>query len=293
MDYKVVTENISNGLKSYFKKNNISVAVLGISGGIDSTVTAALCKICGIHLVGISMPCSTNKSDEVSAASKVGSEFCDEFKEVNIQEAFESVSKLTDLASGMKETPISQGNVKARLRMITLYDIASKRHGIVLDTDNLTEHYLGFWTLKGDEGDFNPIGGLWKHEVYGLAKYLNDTYFSGSSQALAESIALVPTDGNGVSSSDLEQIAPNKTYDDVDEILMAWVNLDPRIKSSVVDGGFTEGVFKGLSEKHGNDIVSMVINRSISSEFKRKSRPFIVDIVNGNILEKNGNVMPS
>lgn len=293
MDYKVVTDNILSGLKSYFEKNNIGVAVLGISGGIDSTVTAALCKICGIHLIGISMPCSTNKSAEVSAASKVGSEFCDEFKEINIQDAFESISKLTSLASDMKETPISQGNIKARLRMITLYDIASKRHGIVLDTDNLTEHYLGFWTLKGDEGDFNPIGGIWKHEVYGLAKYLNDTYFDGESQALKESIALVPTDGNGVSSSDLDQIAPSKTYDDVDEILMAWVNLDPRVKKSVVSSGYTEGVFKGLSEKHGNDIVSMVIQRSINSEFKRKSRPFIVSIVNGNILEKNGNVIPS
>ena len=74
---------------------------------------------------------------------------------------------------------------------------------------------------------------------------------------------------------------------------MAWVNLDPRIKKSVIDSGYTEGVFKELSEKHGNDIVSMVIQRSLNSEFKRKSRPFIIDIVNGNILEKNGNVMPN
>lgn len=291
MNYEVVTKNILNGLKSYFEKNGIKTAVLGISGGIDSTVTAALCKICGIHLVGISMPCSTNKGDEVSAAKNVGSEFCDEFKEISIQNAFEAVSKLTDMASDMKETPISQGNIKARVRMITLYDIASKRRGIVLDTDNLTEHYLGFWTLKGDEGDFNPIGGLWKHEVYGLARYLNETYFGNSSEALNASIGLTPTDGNGVSNTDLDQIAPNKTYDDVDEILMAWVNLDPRIKKSVIDSGYTEGVFKELSEKHGNDIVSMVIQRSLNSEFKRKSRPFIIDIVNGNILEKNGNVM--
>ena len=47
MNYEVVTKNILNGLKSYFEKNGIKTAVLGISGGIDSTVTAALCKICG------------------------------------------------------------------------------------------------------------------------------------------------------------------------------------------------------------------------------------------------------
>ena len=122
---------------------------------------------------------------------------------------------------------------------------------------------------------------------------MNETYFGNSSEGLNASIGLAPTDGNGVSNTDLDQIAPNKTYDDVDEILMTWVNLDPRIKKSVIDSGYTEGVFKELSEKHGNDIVSMVIQRSLNSEFKRKSRPFIIDIVNGNILEKNGNVMPN
>ena len=88
--------------------------------------------------------------------------------------------------------------------------------------------------------------------------------------------------------SDLAQIAPGKTYDDVDEILYAWVGLDSRIKEDVVNSGFQQGVFKQLCEKHGVDTVSMVIRRSINSEFKRKQRPFVIDIFNGNITEKNG-----
>jgi hypothetical protein len=97
------------------------------------------------------------------------------------------------------------------------------------------------------------------------------------------------TDGNGVKEGgDLAQIAPGKTYDNVDEILHSWVGLDPRIKLDVIKSGFQQGVFKQLCEKHGIDTVSMVIRRSINSGFKRKQRPFVIDIFNGNITEKNG-----
>jgi nicotinamide-nucleotide amidase len=291
-DYANVYNNIVNGIKNYFEKNNIKVAVLGISGGIDSTVTAALVKASGVKLIGVSMPCSTNKDDEKNAASLVGEEFCNEFKEVNLQSTFETVEAFCTNASGTASTPISQGNIKARLRMITLYDIASKEGGIVIDTDNLTEHFLGFWTLHGDESDFNPIGGLWKHEVYGLAKWMKENIYN-ESKALDASIALMPTDGNGVKDGgDLAQIAEGKTYDDVDEILHAWVGLHSSIKASVIEDDFSTNIFKKLCEKHGKDVVKGVIMRSIRSEFKRRQRPFIIDIFNGNICEKNGLLIP-
>ena len=175
--------------------------------------------------------------------------------------------------------------------MITLYDIASKVGGIVVDTDNLTEHFLGFWTIHGDDGDFNPIGCLWKHEVYGLAKWMKENVYKDS-KALDAAIEIIPTDGNGVKAGgDLAQIAPGKTYDDVDEILHAWVGLDDRIKSSVIAEYFNYGVFKALCEKHGKDTVEAVVMRSVRSEFKRKQRPFVIDVYNGDILEKNGSLM--
>ena len=227
---------------------------------------------------------------ENDAAQAAGSEFCDTFKVVNLQEPYEVMEKFCTEASGREKTPISQGNIKARLRMITLYDIASKVGGIVMDTDNLTEHFLGFWTLHGDDADFDPIGGLWKHEVYALARYMKEKVFTDS-KALEQSIALMPTDGNGVKEGgDLAQIAPGKTYDDVDEILHAWVGLDSRIKEIVIKNYFDYGIFKNLCEKHGYDTVEAVIMRSVRSEFKRKQRPFIIDVYRGLICEKNGNI---
>jgi len=292
LDYKNVYNLLVDGIKSYCEKNNIKTLVLGISGGIDSTVVAALCKSSNIPLIGISMPCSTNGSDEISSATLAGNEFCTTFEEINLEGVYETVE---DFCRGtlhnIDATPISRGNIKARLRMITLYDIASRMGGIVVDTDNLTEHFLGFWTLHGDDGDFNPIGCLWKHEVYGLAKWMKENIYKDS-KALDAAIEIVPTDGNGVKAGgDLAQIAPGKTYDDVDEILHAWVGLDDRIKSSVIAEYFNHGVFKALCEKHGKDTVEAVIMRSVRSEFKRKQRPFVIDVYNGNILEKNGSLM--
>ena len=291
LDMEKVFKNLTEGIKSYTTENHIKVLVLGLSGGIDSTVVAALCKASGVPLIGISLPCSTNMDDENNAAKAAGMEFCDTFKVVNLQEPYEVMEKFCAEASGKEKTPISQGNIKARLRMITLYDIASKVGGIVLDTDNLTEHFLGFWTLHGDESDFNPIGGLWKHEVYTLAKWMKENVYKDS-KALEASIALMPTDGNGVKEGgDLAQIAPGKTYDDVDEILHAWVGLDSRIKETVIKSYFDYGIFKNLCEKHGYDTVEAVIMRSVRSEFKRKQRPFIIDAYRGLICEKNGKLM--
>ena len=297
LDYNVVYKNLVNGIKEYVKKNNIKILVLGISGGIDSTVCAALCRRVvdtydgELALIGVSMPCTTNKEDETSSARLAGKKFCNYFREFNLQDTFKCVESFCEKASGNASTLVSQGNIKARLRMITLYDIASKLGGIVVDTDNLTEHFLGFWTLHGDDGDFNPIGCLWKHEVYGLAKWMKENVYKDS-KALEAAIAIIPTDGNGVKAGgDLAQIAPGKTYDDVDEILHAWVGLDSRIKSHVLANYFDYGVFKKLCEKHGYETVESVIMRCVRSEFKRKQRPFVIDIYNGNILEKNGNLM--
>lgn len=316
LDMKVVCENIVNGINKYVNDNKLKCVVIGLSGGLDSTVCAALCKLANVPIIGVSLPCTTNEDCEKTSATLGGTEFCDAFKEINLQPMFESMEKFCTETSGVESTPISQGNIKARLRMITLYDIASKNGGIVIDTDNLTESYLGFWTIKGDEGDFNPIGGLWKHEVYQLANYLDKEKYNGKSEALKHAIALVPTDGNGVKAGgDLAQIAPNKTYDDVDEILYAWVNLSDKIKGKYAADGLTDSIkntifdvededvkkrrmeycekankefVPNLGDKHGVDTVRGVIMRSVKSEFKRKQRPFVIDIYRGVICEKDG-----
>ena len=291
LDYKSVFENIVKVTSDYVTKSGLKTMVLGLSGGLDSTVCAALCKEVskktGVTLYGVSLPCSTNKDDEKTSASLAGKEFCGEFIEDNIQDVFTVLERTCEGVSKEPSTKISQGNIKARLRMLMLYDIASKMRGIVIDTDNLTEHFLGFFTINGDVGDFNPIGNLWKTEVYALAQYMLENVYK-ESKALKAAIDITPTDGNGVSGSDLDQIMPGYTYTDVDSILMKWVTLDSRIKDDYLKNGINQKgtAFAKLVEKYGEENVMNVIMRCEKSEFKRMPHPIPIDVFRADIVKK-------
>ena len=288
-------EVLVRGIKDYLKKCNLRTMVLGLSGGLDSTVCAALCSIAAkelreegyeAELIGASLPCSTNQKVEVSNALRCRS-FCDRFYEENLEEAYQVMLNSCEHNQETESTPISRGNIKARLRMIYLYNLASLYRGIVIDTDNLTECLLGFWTIHGDEGDLNPIGCLWKTEVYLLAENLAEILIKNGEKedsdrvlALKEAIGMVPTDGNGVKAGgDLAQIAPGHTYADVDDILM----------STFLVGSDRKTKFNELREAYGGETVDMVLKRKESSAFKRKHRPFIIDL-DGEVKEKRENI---
>ena len=155
--------------------------------------------------------------------------------------------------------------------MIVLYDIASKMRGIVIDTDNLSEHFLGFFTIAGDVGDVSPIAELWKHEVYGLANWMLENKCENEEQkeSLKRSIGLTPTDGNGVKEGgDLAQIAPAlKTYDELDEILMA----NERYKKKPTEANLY--LLNLITDKYGEETVTQILARVKGSEFKRKPMP--------------------
>ena len=117
---------------------------------------------------------------------------------------------------------IRHGNMKARIRMIYLYNLAQFNKGLVLSTDNYTEYLLGFWTLHGDVGDYGMIQTLWKTEVYGLSKWIIDTQLPELIQreSLQECIDAVPTDGLGITDSDLDQLGCT-SYAEVDRHLLS------------------------------------------------------------------------
>ena len=203
-DYKKVFETLISETEKYLKNNNLKAMILGISGGIDSTVTAAICHEVEkrnpyIKFIGVSLPCNTNSDEENLSAKAAMEGFCKagNYWTENLQEEYALVKSICEAHT--KSTPISQGNIKARLRMIYLYNLASTMGGLVMDTDNLTEHYLGFFTIHGDVADYNPIGGLWKHEVYELAKYIRNLYsYHGAGsvmvEALDKAIEITPTE---------------------------------------------------------------------------------------------------
>ena len=183
LPFELMVRNIRHELKKYIEENGIKSLVIGISGGIDSALCAALaqpvCDDLGIPLIGRSIPITSNTSDERDRAELVGKAFCHNFDEsYQIEGAFGATwSAIKQEGWNFKDPneKIRMGNVKARLRMIALYDLAQLYKGMVLSTDNYTELLLGFWTLHGDVGDYGMLQNLWKTEVYDMAEYLAST----------------------------------------------------------------------------------------------------------------------
>jgi nicotinamide-nucleotide amidase len=211
--------------------------VIGISGGIDSAVTAAIArKVCDkikdVTLHGLILPGPGTKEDEYKRSKAVAFEYCHNVYECSIK-ALSMVNWYNILQTTIdisEEEKIRYGNVQARIRMIFLYDTASREKGIVLSTGNLTEYNLGFWTLHGDVGDFGFIQNLWKTEVYELGEYLaNCAENKGRGKAILDCVNATPTDGLGISNSDIDQIIPDwnlkthgsyrKAYEVIDNIL--------------------------------------------------------------------------
>lgn len=280
--FKEIVDKTAN----YVWENSIKSLVLGISGGIDSTVVSAVgyevSKKLNIPLIGRSLPCNTNQNSEMDTARLVGNAFCTNFDEILLQSVFDTFGQFIRREEGSEcWSDITQGNIKARLRMIYLYHLAGIHKGIVLDTDNLTEHYLGFFTIHGDVADLNPIGDLWKTEVFGLAKWLVSHYHNISedekAKAIDTSLHLTPTDGNGVKQGgDMAQIAPGYTYTEVDYILQNVVFYDycENVLHSPADGW--DLMYGRMSSLVGKEILDGIIERYRKTGFKRKHMPIVV-----------------
>lgn len=271
-DYENAVVNIRYQLKKYLQQSGLKSLVIGVSGGIDSALCCVLAKkVCDeleIPLIGRSITIETNKPDEISRAAAIGESFVTDFKEVDLTKGFLVMADLvTEQKDGEDNTSIAykirRGNIKARTRMLYLYDLASKNRGMVLSTDNYTELLLGFWTLHGDVGDYGMVQNLWKTEVYEMSRFLALGMDDKPKKALMDCVDAVATDGLGITNSDLDQIQAD-SYEEVDQILLKlW---DP----------------KGLGEYEKHP----VIQRKINSEFKREN-PYNIprkDITNDDLV---------
>lgn len=145
--------------------------VLGMSGGIDSAVVAALVKKAfPDNCFCVTMPCYSDPIDE-QHAKLVADSLNMEMKTVVLDKAFDTMKQLV----GVKETDpkLAIANIKARLRMVTIYYYAGVSNYLVAGTGNRSERTIGYFTKYGDGGsDMLPIASFVKNEVYELARYL-------------------------------------------------------------------------------------------------------------------------
>jgi NAD+ synthase len=148
--------------------------VLGLSGGVDSSVAAVLCqRAFPQNTLAVLMPCYSNK-EYIAHARMVADKFSIPTKTVALDSVFDSLLKvLPEDKVDADAKRLAQANIKARLRMLTLYYFANSLKYIVVGAGNRDELSIGYFTKYGDGGvDIQPLGNLLKGQVRELAKFL-------------------------------------------------------------------------------------------------------------------------
>lgn len=164
-DARTNTYNVINWIKNWFAENGPTCnAVVGISGGKDSSIVAALCTTAlgKDRVIGVLMPYGKQR-DIIVARNLVAFLDIDNY-EVNIEDAVNGV--LSNLPFGDKITEQTKINLPARIRMSTLYAVSQSVNGRVANTCNLSEDWVGYATRYGDgAGDFSPLSNFTVSEV--------------------------------------------------------------------------------------------------------------------------------
>lgn len=172
-DVKKVTEDIIVWIREWFEKNGKGCnAILGISGGKDSSVAAALCvaALGKERVIGVLMP--NGEQHDIDMSRKLVDHLGIESYTINIKEGYEGLLKEVgkQLGGVSRDTEI---NLAPRVRMATLYAVGQSRNGRVVNTCNLSEDWVGYSTRYGDSvGDFSPLSMLCVREVKAIGRYL-------------------------------------------------------------------------------------------------------------------------
>jgi len=180
-NYGELTTRITEWISNYCTSNaNIKSLVIGISGGIDSSVVSTLCALTGIKTYVVGMPINQLENQE-SLSDLHGNWLSEKFSNVefiktdmsSVYDSFLQTISI-DIGERFATNKLAQANTRSRLRMVTLYQIATSVNGIVVGTGNKVEDYgVGFYTKYGDGGiDIAPIADLYKTEVWMLGEHL-------------------------------------------------------------------------------------------------------------------------
>ena len=239
----LVSKLLTLFIKEQTEKHGFPRVVVGLSGGLDSTVAAFLAvEALGREgCIGVLLPHKISNPDSLNDAQNVAEHLGIKTRLVDISPMVEAVQ-----ASFPDISALQLGNVMARVRMIMLYQISAEEDALVMGTSNKTELLLGYGTLHGDLAcAFDPLGDLYKTQVRALAKFLG----------------VPPEIRRKVPSADLwpgqsDEAELGFTYEEADRFLVRWV-----------DGRYSrEELLKdGFDAQFGNRITERVI----SQQFKR------------------------
>ena len=243
------------GTRDYVRKNGFEKVVIGLSGGVDSSLVAAIATdaLGADNVIGVSMPSRYSSPGSISDAQALAGNLGIQFKIIPIEKAFSSY--LETLAEPFKDTQpdITEENIQARIRGNILFALSNKFGWLVLACSNKSETATGYTTLYGDmAGGFIPLKDVPKTTVYKLAQYKNRQ--AGKEVIPRAVLTKAPSAELRPNQKDTDTLPP---YDILDPILKAYVEDDLAI-DQIVALGFDR------------DTVTRVARMVDRSEYKRR-----------------------
>lgn len=168
-----VKDQLVQGIRNWFDKNGKGCkAVIGLSGGKDSTIVAALCAeaLGKDRVIGVAIP---DRGQGINDANAIASYLGINYKELNIDKITDAIKFSLYFRGNTKITEQAEQNIPPRVRMLILYAISQSNNGRVIGTCNASENYIGYFTKYGDgASDFEPIAELTVHEIYQIGDAL-------------------------------------------------------------------------------------------------------------------------
>jgi NAD+ synthase (glutamine-hydrolysing) len=246
------------GLRDYVQKNGFADVVVGVSGGIDSAVTAALAaEALGSDRVHcVSMPSRYSSEGTQSDARRLAESLGCDFSEIPIEPVFEAFTESLRQAFAGRDPDLTEENLQARIRGTLLMALSNKFGWLVVATGNKSELSVGYSTLYGDlAGGFALIKDVYKTDVFRLARHLNERR---GSELIPETIIDRPPSAELRDDQRDEDSLP--PYSALDKVLEAYVELD-RSREELSHDGFDP------------DIVERAVAMIDRAEYKRRQAP--------------------
>ncbi|HUY63783.1 MAG TPA: NAD+ synthase [Acidimicrobiales bacterium] len=246
------------GTRDYLRKNGFTDAVIGLSGGIDSSLVAVVASdaLGSEHVHGLSMPSRYSSDGSLHDAAALAQALGIELRVVPIEPAHQALSELIDSALGAPAAGLTDENLQSRIRGVLLMALSNAQGWIVLTTGNKSEMATGYSTLYGDSaGGFAVIKDVPKTLVYRLCRHRNAV--AGTDLIPAEVLTKAPSAELRPGQRDDQSLPP---YDVLDAVLEGLVALDRSVAEVVAEG-------------YPADLVSRVARLVDVAEYKRRQSP--------------------
>jgi NAD+ synthase (glutamine-hydrolysing) len=246
------------GLRDYVEKNGFKEIVIGLSGGIDSALTAALAvEALGadrVHVV--SMPSRFSSEGTRTDAQRLAESLGIDFRELPIERIVGAFEDVLTSSFESRERDLTEENLQARARGVLLMALSNKFGWLVVATGNKSELSVGYATLYGDmAGGFALLKDVFKTDVFRLARHLNER--AGRELIPQSIIARAPSAELRDNQLDQDSLPP---YPELDKVLEAYVELD-RSREELLQEGFDA------------DVVDRALALIDRAEYKRRQAP--------------------